>query len=216
VKERLTGAIILVALIVLLVPELLTGPIRSAPRAAAEASSAEEPPLRSYTIHLSEDAHAHGASPAASGPEQPAPLPAASAPNGTPDPAPATPQASAADQTEPPVQPAPLAVPPPAPAAARKPASAARHVATAPPASTSGAGDADGFYVQLGSFASRANAERLAQQVRERGFQVSVSQGASGRHLYRVRVGPAHDHPAAEQLAQKLRASGHSGTVVPK
>ena len=56
VKERLTGAIIVVALIVLLVPELLSGPIRSAPRTVAMASSVEEPPLRSYTIHLADDA----------------------------------------------------------------------------------------------------------------------------------------------------------------
>src|SRR6185312_1406527 len=52
VKERLTGAIILVALIVLLVPELLTGPIRT--RSAAGVSHPgtlaghPETPLRSY------------------------------------------------------------------------------------------------------------------------------------------------------------------------
>ena len=50
-KERLTGAIILVALIVLLVPELLTGPVRSAPRATAVASSAGE---------LAQQLRAHG------------------------------------------------------------------------------------------------------------------------------------------------------------
>ena len=44
-KERLTGAIILVALTVLLVPELLTGPIRVAPRIASVAPSAEEPQI---------------------------------------------------------------------------------------------------------------------------------------------------------------------------
>jgi cell division protein FtsN len=70
--------------------------------------------------------------------------------------------------------------------------------------------------VQLGSFASHANADRLARQVRAQGFPVSVSQGSSGQHLYRVRVGPAHDHAAATQLAQQLRASGHTGSVVPK
>src|SRR6185312_1565158 len=45
VKERLTGAIILVALIVLLVPELLTGPIRkkSAPAASSSAASVAAP-----------------------------------------------------------------------------------------------------------------------------------------------------------------------------
>ena len=51
VKERLTGAVILVALIVLLVPELLTRPGRR--RAAGGApSSADEPAMRSYTIDL--------------------------------------------------------------------------------------------------------------------------------------------------------------------
>lgn len=70
--------------------------------------------------------------------------------------------------------------------------------------------------VQLGSFASRGNADHLARQVRAQGFQVSVSQGSSGRHLYRVRVGPAHDRAAAAALAQQLRGAGHSGSVVPK
>ncbi len=64
-KERLTGAIILVALMVLLVPELLTGPVpmSSSPAASAAAVSGHaagtgarpahaEPPLRTYTLTL--------------------------------------------------------------------------------------------------------------------------------------------------------------------
>ncbi len=76
VKERLTGAIILVALIVLLVPEFLRGPVKSAPRTVA--ASAEEPPLRSYTINLGDDAHARDA---AAQPQSatPQPLPSAAA-----------------------------------------------------------------------------------------------------------------------------------------
>jgi cell division protein FtsN len=70
--------------------------------------------------------------------------------------------------------------------------------------------------VQLGSFASRVNAEHLARQVRSQGFTVSVSQGSSGRRLYRVRVGPARDRAAASALAQKLSARGHSGAIVPR
>ena len=73
-KERLTGAIILVALIVLLAPELLTGPVRSTPRAAAPPPPAGEPPLRSYTIDLADESHARGSAPATSGPQQPEPL----------------------------------------------------------------------------------------------------------------------------------------------
>jgi cell division septation protein DedD len=80
VKERLTGAIILVVLIVLLVPELLSGPSRPAPAPQAAATS-EEPPLRSYTINLADDSHSASAqagsssAPAqASGPAQPTPI----------------------------------------------------------------------------------------------------------------------------------------------
>jgi len=176
VKERLTGAIILVTLIVLLVPELLTGPVRSAPRANAVASSAEEPPLRSYTIKLADEAHPRGAA-VHNGPEQPAPL--------------VTPPAPSADTA---------AAPPAAGAAAPPPGTA----------ESSGA-----YVVQLGSFASRTNADRLARQVRSQGFPVKVSRGTSG-HLYRVRVGPVHERAAASELAQQLRARGHSGEIVPQ
>lgn len=51
-KERLTGAIILVALLVLLVPELLTGPEPHEPTKVAGADGAQ---LRSYTIDLQGD-----------------------------------------------------------------------------------------------------------------------------------------------------------------
>ena len=80
-KERLTGAIILVVLIVLLVPELLSGPSRPAPasQVAAPSSSSEDPPLRSYTIDLADETHGAtpsagtttNAPPQASGPAQP-------------------------------------------------------------------------------------------------------------------------------------------------
>jgi len=208
VKERLTGAIILVALIVLLVPELLSGPVRSAPRVAAStASSAEEPPFRSYTINLADDAHAHTAPSHPSGPQQPAPIPSV-APEAD---AMALPHTSPASPS-PAAQPTPL---PPSQALAPAPAPTARaSTATTPP--EPGSASSSGYVVQLGSFASRANADRLARQVRAQGFPVSVSQGSSGRRLYRVRVGPAHDRAAAGQLAGQLRASGHSGSIVPE
>ncbi|MBV8404475.1 MAG: SPOR domain-containing protein [Gammaproteobacteria bacterium] len=200
-KERLTGAIILVALIVLLVPELLSGPVRSAPRAAIAPSSAEEPPLRSYTIKLADEPRARDDS-TRNGPDQPAPLPAA-------------PAAAAA-----------AASPPPAPAATQEPPSGSAAPRATPPAAhpapsvtaarkgSTGTAESSGTYlVQLGSFASRANAERLSKKVRAQGFVVSVSQGSPGGH-YRVRVGPAQDHADASELAQQLRAHGHSGTIV--
>lgn len=197
-KERLTGAMILVALIVLLVPELLTGPVQPAQKAAGQSSSAEEGQLRSYTINFADDAHAHGApSPAASA----APPPASSTLSAGDSP-PAAPSAASA----PPPAPEPLS-PPPA-SRPSTPVPMARPV-TPPPA-------AGGWVVQLGSFASEANAERLAQQVRSQGFTVGVSQSTAGRHLYRVRVGPVREHTSALQLAQKLSAGGHAGTVEPR
>ena len=50
-KERLTGAAILVALIVLIVPEMFHGHARRARRPAG-AAAARAPPMRSYTIDL--------------------------------------------------------------------------------------------------------------------------------------------------------------------
>ncbi len=195
---------ILVALMVLLVPELLTGPIRSAPRAAAMAASAEEPPLRSYTINLADDTHSRSAAATASGPQQPTSLSVAQPAAAESMPSPAASAAPRAPEAAP-------AAPPPV-----MPAKSGRASAVAASAGNSVAGDSGAWMVQLGSFASRTNAERLAGQVRAGGFKVSVSQGSSGRRLYRVRVGPAHDREAATQLAVKLRAAGHSGSIVPK
>ena len=207
-KERLTGAIILVGLVVVLVPEMLNGPIRPAARAHGPASSAEEPPLRSYTINLADEPHAGSGSLGM----QPASTPSPPEPAAQPD------------------KPQPLAAAPP-PAARNEPVAPPRsgpsrpvpatpvpHAsATLPPAASPAAATGTGAYVvQLGSFASRANAERLAKQVHGLGYPVSVSRGNTGRRLYRVQVGPAHDHAAAEQMAAKLTAQGHAGTVVPR
>jgi DedD protein len=201
VKERLTGAIILVALIVLLVPELLTGPVHSAPRVNAVAPSAEEPPLRSYTIKLADEAHPRGAA-RNSGPDQPAPFAAPPVPGAATTVA----QPSAEEPTG-------SAVPPPAPGTGGTTQGKAAAPAAAPAqANAAGSG---AYVVQLGSFASRANADRLARQLHSQGFPVSVSQGSSG-HLYRVRVGPVPDRGAASELAQHLRAHGHSGAIVPQ
>ncbi len=62
-KERLTGGVILVVLLVLLVPELLTGPRPAPPPTPAQPDQA---PMRSYTMELGESAHANSAPVAAS------------------------------------------------------------------------------------------------------------------------------------------------------
>jgi DedD protein len=74
-----------------------------------------------------------------------------------------------------------------------------------------------GWTVQLGVFSVQANAERLAQELKSKGFHTLVSEiSGNGRTLWRVRAGPVAERAAAEQLSAKLRAAGHAGSVVPK
>jgi DedD protein len=70
--------------------------------------------------------------------------------------------------------------------------------------------------VQLGSFASRPNADKLAGELRGRGYSAFVSEfRGSGRVLYRVRVGPEQDRGRADALAARLARDGNKGTVAP-
>jgi len=69
--------------------------------------------------------------------------------------------------------------------------------------------------VQLGSFASRANADRLAHRLQASGGSFYVVAGGSGSALrYRVRMGPLADRSAAERALARLKAQGHSATIV--
>ena len=246
VKERLTGAIILVALMVLLVPELLTGPVRPAPVPVSTATSPEEPPLRSYTIDLADDSRAHGTAatppqssgaPADSTAANPPSISEPAADGGaevTQATAPDAALGKTSDDAKPPVADqtaqaaASEATEKPRPQEKRAAASAPSGAATsspsgprsATPATTSAATHADsttGWVVQLGVFASRPNAERLAEQLKGKGFKVSVSESpGGGRKLFRVRAGPVGDRTAAQELAAKLRSAGAAATVVPR
>jgi DedD protein len=281
-RERLTGAVILVALVVLLVPELLSGPKRSTPAAIADArqpgraeaqagaatgspgaapesplvgaepagsasgsrsadpdhsaASVEEPPIRSYTLPLGDEprsaalgepgvaADVPPRSGGAEGPSQPA-APAATAaarPQPSPTPGADVPRPAAAAGTA-----ARSAPEPAAPAAARatprertadpqrERAAEAHSGGTAHP---SGAAHSSGrgWTVQLGSFGSRENADRLVHQLKLKGYAAFVSETVShGHKWYRVRVGPEHDRAAAAAVAARLRATGHAGTLEP-
>jgi DedD protein len=70
--------------------------------------------------------------------------------------------------------------------------------------------------VQLGSFSSQENAERLAADLRKQGYAAFLSQRETGDGaLQRVRVGPQKDRGAAEAVAAQLAKGGHKGQVVP-
>lgn len=191
VKERLVGAAILAALIVSIVPELLPGP---APTASMRAAVAPEPD-RNITVDLSTS-------------KPPEPEPVADAASSARPPEMRGPTAASAAGTNP-VAPAPAAHLETASPAPTSPAPAARPASK--PAASTGA-----WAVQLGSFASRANADKLVRQLKGQGFAVYLVPGGSGFTLrYRVRVGPMADRGAAAHVAAKLKALGHPSSFVP-
>jgi len=216
-KERLTGAVILVVLVVALVPELLSGP-RSSP-AQKPTTSADGAPMRSYSIDLAEPKQgslsptsAVPPAPTGSGPAEGGESASASAPEhasaSPPPPAPAAPAA-----TVPPARPVPPAkpAPPVSPAPPARPAETPRHGAA--PAPSHGH---EAFVVQLGTFSSRANAERLAQQLATKGLTGHVSEvKGTGRALFRVRLAPAGDRAAADSQLARLKSLGFPGAVIP-
>ena len=74
--------------------------------------------------------------------------------------------------------------------------------------------------VQLGSFASRGNADKLVHQLKAQGtaqgFSVYVVSGGSGASLrYRVRIGPMADRGTAAQAVAKLKSAGQVASLVP-
>jgi DedD protein len=203
-KQRLTGAVILVALFVLLVPELLTGPRQGE---VPEGAPTDEG-MRRYTIDL--DAAAPPAQPDNSAAQPPVVLPpmehARAQPGEEAAPAPAAPE---------PAAPAATSVAPrsatPGPANVPVPAQVAPASVTPAPSGARG-----GFAVQLGTFGSRENADKLVRDMTAKGFAALIAPYTKeGHELYRVRVGPLRDRAAAEALAAQLRRMGQSGSVVP-
>ena len=212
-KQRLTGAVILVALFVLLVPELLTGPrVADAP----DGTSTDEG-MRRYTIDL--DAAAPPAQTAASAAQSPVALPPVAENRAQPGEAaaPATPEIAAAATTAAPraQTPKPPVSTPPVPAQVT-PASSAAIPAPAPSQAALPPAARGSFAVQLGTFGNRENADKLVRDMTAKGFAAFVAPFTKdGHELYRVRVGPTRDRTAAEALAGQLRHIGQSGSIVP-
>jgi cell division septation protein DedD len=69
--------------------------------------------------------------------------------------------------------------------------------------------------VQLGSFSSKANAEKLVHQLKARGMSAYIiSSGSGSSSRFRVRTGPMPDREAAAREVDKLKALGHAATIV--
>lgn len=227
-KERLAGATILIVLIVLIVPELLSGPKRAMPARLAPLGAAE--PVRNITVDLATSkalpAGTSGAGLAGVGAAQSSTAGAAaddaisglSPPGLTPAP-PATPS-SAADV------PVRRSVAPPSISTlqAQQPSATVENGVSSPTSQSAPRAAAmpmtpaaapHTWAVQLGSFASRVNAETLEHRLRAKGFSAFVASSGAGKTLrYRVRVGPVADRGGAEKIVAKLRKDGHAASVV--
>jgi DedD protein len=209
-KQRLTGAVILVALFVLLVPELLTGP------KTASTAPIDEQGERRVVFDVETPKPAAPATPTAEPPVNLAAPSAAATERAVPGEA-----AAPAPETEPKPSTPARTTPPPAerpPVQARTPTPAPAATTTAPSAASPTASRAEprSYVVQLGSFGVRDNAERLVRDMTAKGFTTFITPTTtSGRQLYQVRVGPTRDRASAEVLAARLKREGQSGSIVP-
>jgi DedD protein len=237
-KERLIGAAVLVALGVWLIPWLLDGrqeQVELATSSSAVRLPAPDGPLpvRQQTLSLdaaksdpvaseprpdaaetAATAVVAEAAVAAAEPTSTAPSPTSTAPSPAPENAPAPKQLGpkpAADHTATAPQRVATATPPPS-ASKPVPKPAASASAAASPQAVPARGD---WAVQFGSFGAEDNAKKLAQKVNAYGYKPEVSSiRASGKALYRVRLGPYKSRAEADATASALSAHGFSPQVV--
>jgi DedD protein len=192
-KERIIGAIVLVAVVVLVVPVFLDGP------PSGDKIVSEVVPLPGQGEHAVQTVVLDR--------DRDDPVPAQT------EPAPAI-EKQVAEQTSPPPQEIKQA------AAESKDQQDDPEPAQVKPATSlpvQAAGSTTGMWaVQLGSFSNQQNAEKLAADLRKQGFAAFLSQtSTSSGQLHRVRVGPQKDREAAVAMAARLQKAGHGGKVLP-
>jgi DedD protein len=113
-------------------------------------------------------------------------------------------------QTAPPVPAAEVRPQPPAAAAAPAPATQKpAPAATAKPAPAA----TDGWYLQIGAYRSRQNADRQVLDLKAKGYAAAVAPTAAGG-LYRVRVGPFAERPEAVRQQARLKTEEGIGSSV--
>jgi DedD protein len=233
VKERLIGATILVALIVLIVPELLSGP---KPAPVQPLAAGLPSPIRSVSVNLttrkaipepqSADAVTGPSARETQGGGAGASTAGGTAPRGASAdasaPAAAGAGANAGAAGSGPVGASSTGSAPTVATLKAQESAAPVETAISSPRSAgdravgSDAAGAHGhraWAVQLGSFASKANAEKLLHQLPGSGFYLASS-GSGASLRYRVRMGPLADRGAAERAVMKLKAEGHAATIV--
>ncbi|MFK7886694.1 MAG: SPOR domain-containing protein [Gammaproteobacteria bacterium] len=216
-KERVTGAALLVLFAIIIIPWVLDGDV-SAP---AEQRPIELPvPVQTIVISDRNDLD----SPVMPNLPQPVPTARPAEPTRTP-PKPVTRIAADEPPAEPEPQPkiepkpeptrvaaAPKPVSPPAPVV-EKPAVARPEPARAAPIASD---PTSGWAVQVGSFSSQANANKLAARLVGLQYKAFVSRkSVNGRVFYRVRIGPRATRSEAVELSRRLKQDSQAVAIVP-
>ena len=187
-KERIIGAVVLVVFAVLVVPIFLDGPPGEEEIVTERVLLPGQDETRTQTVVLDRD--------------RTEPVPA-----GTSNEAPA---AAVEEPAEAVAQPA-AAEPKVSEPVAQREEPVPEPVKPQPAASTTGM-----WAVQLGSFSNKANAEKLAADLRKQGYAAFLSQlDTESGMLHRVRIGPQKDRDAAEAMAARLLKVDIKGQVVP-
>jgi DedD protein len=225
-KERLVGATVLVAAAIILIPPLLDRPPGTSPE--GESAATADGGMKTYTIDLN--------APKARDSEAPQDQPLEIAPAPQPDrEAPPPAQLPGESSAQIAVQAAPQ-LPPPAQAAsevverksppervAEKPVDKPADATTPKPAEKPvekpaekpAAQPSGGWAVQVASFGVRATSDRIANDLKAKGFSAYVmSVAVKEQTMYRVRVGPVRDRDAAEALLQKVKPLHPNAAIV--
>ncbi len=206
---RLIGAAVLVVALVIVAPAILDGD----PGGESAVTAATGEPRRTHTIRLDQATKT--------------PPVAREVAESVPEPAPPSSTSSAESGRVAKVAPAanePTTTTPARPKPAQqKPAADPKPVAKTPsqpsdasvrPGVKSAPVPDSGWVVQLGSFSSKQNAQRLAGEVSGRGFSAFLMPlDRAGKKLYRVRVGPRETRAQAAELAGRLAKVGYTGQV---
>jgi DedD protein len=230
-KERLIGAAVLVAIAVIMVPEMFSGPrshqelasdavaptgqlktyrveLQAVPHAAAQASASPVAPLVEAPAAHPQDELANASTSSSSGAASGAGTEAIIRVAQSSASSVVSSAASAASAK--PVESRPIEAKP----SETKPPPA-KSVETKSTASTA-VSSSTTWVVQVGSFGTREKAQQIVGTLKSRGYSAFTGPVTVGsKTLYRVRVGAATDRPSAEGLLQKLKASYPESSVVP-
>jgi DedD protein len=207
-KERLIGAAVLVAVAIILIPEMLSGPATDSQNSDATPVAADGSAIKTYTIDLRKREQASDLPVAAPPPELVPEVPPAEVTKPEPEPTQPEPEAERVAQpaqAEPQRQPEPVAAKPAPKPEPVKPQSQ--------PAAIAG-GE---WAVQVAALDTRAAAEKMAGDLKRDGFSAFVMPvEVKGKTLFRVRVGPVATRQAADALLPKVKRQHAAAAVVPQ